>query len=197
MSVIRPYQRASVLTAAASISLTTLAAVKEEIGISDTTDDGWLVKTIRRTSAAIAKHCNRTFGNERVQEDGRIYGGIIPLLHFPVRSVESVVINGEPLEDYQLESGAGTMLFDDEDWIRYTVIHQAGWNLPDDANRDLPEDVELAAILVMKDAWYSRNRDPALRQEVVPGVGENQFWVGSSLLPDETVSLLAPYRVYS
>jgi len=45
------------------------------------------------------------------------------------------------------------------------VTYQAGWLMPDDAERNLPADLEAAAIAMIKAARFIRDRDPTLRKE--------------------------------
>jgi hypothetical protein len=94
----------TVLSAAASYSLTDLATVKDEISIdtADTSNDAWLGRAIVNVSQAIASHTKRVFAPEQVQDvfdiqqDPYPYqtpGGFpqLELSRYPVLSVASVV----------------------------------------------------------------------------------------------------------
>lgn len=60
----------TVLTAAATINLTDLATVKEELGLGldSTADDSFLTRAVAQASTAIANYCDRTFPVETVQD---------------------------------------------------------------------------------------------------------------------------------
>jgi hypothetical protein len=124
-------------TQAATYSLTTLAAVKLELAITDTTQDTWLGNIIQQISAQVASHCNRVFPPETItdtlyiEQDPYPYqtpGGVEPLQlsRWPVLSIASVTqivgtenVNGTITnttqalvagQDYELDALKGELL---------------------------------------------------------------------------------------
>ena len=78
------------------------------------------------------------------------------------------------------------------------VTYVAGWVLPGDSGTiTLPEEIEEAAIELIKLARTARTRDPLVKSETVDGVGRQDFWVGGigegSLPPNITMKIDA-YR---
>ena len=206
----------TVITAPATSDLTTLAAVKTELGLSGTADDAWLSLIIAAQSAAIAAHCNRTFGRGSYSEIYRprpLSGGYtwvprprVSLSAWPVAAVSSVTEGGTALTstDWELDAPAGIVWRLDSagnqvSWPNslLVVAYTAGWLLPNDASRNLPADIERAAVLAVKAAYFSRSRDPFVKAEDVTGVLSQQFWVGGlpggDALPAESIAMLAPY----
>jgi hypothetical protein len=85
------------------------------------------------------------------------------------------------------------------DWCGKIVIdYQAGYILPGEPGRTLPDDIERAAILLVKTAWFARTRDPLIRSESTPSVYEATYWVGGfgngASLPPEVEGLLSKHR---
>jgi hypothetical protein len=178
----------TIIDAATERSLTTLEAVKLELGIgdSDTTEDALLTAQIAQKSAAAANWCRRPFALETVQEtfwpgwDDRALRDGAPLClgRYPVAAIASVTQDGDALESgdlYRLD-GEGDdrrllyRLTDDGDPACWTfcrsavVEYLAGYDLPD----DVPADIEAAIIAWVKDGYFaagSNVRDPRLRSE--------------------------------
>ena len=73
-----------------------------------------------------------------------------------------------------------------------TVQYDAGYP-------DIPDDVVGATLRLITQRFFSRGRDPYLKQETSPAVGEKIYWVGgppkSGSLPEEIAGLIDPYRV--
>lgn len=61
----------SVIAPAISTQLTTVAAAKAELGLTDSSEDATLSALVDRASAVIAAHCGRVFGRETVSETFR------------------------------------------------------------------------------------------------------------------------------
>src|SRR5512132_4147159 len=79
-------------------------------------------------------------------------------------------------------------------WLDY----QAGYVLPGEPGRTLPDDIERAAIMLVKAAWFARTRDPLIRSEDVSGITNTTYWVGGfgngASLPPDVEGLLAKHR---
>lgn len=102
------------------------------------------------------------------------------LARWPLVSIEMIIEAGAALagSDFEAEADKGLicrLAGDGEraDWCGNIVIdYQAGYILPGEPGRTLPDDIERAAILLVKTAWFARTRDPLIRSEKTPDVYE-------------------------
>jgi hypothetical protein len=64
----------------------------------------------------------------------------------------------------------------------------------------IPGDVERAVLVLIRQAWFAKARDPLAISESVEGVGSTTYKVGSGIdgqsLPAEATALLEPYIRY-
>src|SRR5258708_3544028 len=82
------------------------------------------------------------------------------------------------------------------------VIYQAGYALPGDSNPitpTLPPDLEGVCIRLVVWRFRSKGRDPMLRAETQPNLGDQQWWVGAAPgqtgpYPNEIMAVLQNYR---
>lgn len=193
--------------------LTTLAAVKTELSITSGADDAFFKSLISRASAAAANYCNRVFPVETVTDDiwsqrsptrYIVPGTFAPLTlsRFPVTEVTALTENSVALvdeTDFRIDYDKGQLirlnaLGTPIPWSVYpiSVTYSAGY-------ATIPYDVVDAVIRMVKNRWFMRQRDPALRQQSIPGVLEQQFWVATgseagAMTPDVT-DLLDNFRV--
>lgn len=210
----------TVSVVAASTRLTTLETVKTALGITDDANDVQIDDQIERVSAEIAKYIgvragadgNVTLGRETVVETfrGVCAAEVLLLSRFPVSSLTSVVADGTTLAgtDYELDAATGMLYRLSGDhrchWYGTKIVftYVAGWLLPEDGtNRNLPQDIEDAAIAAIAASNSMRGRDPMLRSETVVGVGSQEYAVsgpgeGSTALPYSATSLLDRHRRY-
>lgn len=167
-----------------SIALTTLATVKDELGITATTWDEALKRRILVASEAIAGHCNRTFRRAEVTETLRPSGAqVIVLSRTPVVEIASITEGGRTIaaSEYVLQNAAAGMVFRDAGWparqpwlvgVSLTpipgtgaadieVTYTGGYVLPNDTSgtRDLPHDLEQACIETVKSLHLGAGRD--------------------------------------
>jgi hypothetical protein len=215
----------TVNTAAASTALTTLDAVKTELGITGTADDAWLQSQIDVASTlccaylgvVMATDGSMRLGRETLTETIRLNRGErrrrfdvrrrdLMLSRWPVVQVNSVTIDGTALlgDEYEVDGASGVLLRlgggQPSHWVGNTVEvrYEAGWLLPGQPGRNLPNDIEDAAIGLVKVQWYSRTRNPLVKAESVPGVVDVQYRVGATgtngALPPEVTAKLDPYR---
>ena len=68
--------------------------------------------------------------------------------------------------------------------------------------RNLPYEIEQAAIEIVRGAFYSTNRDPNIKAESVEGVGSITYFDTNASgnfgsIPDKARSLLSALREYS
>jgi hypothetical protein len=82
-------------------------------------------------------------------------------------------------------------------WESYpvTVQYQAGYAA-------IPDDLKIATLRLITARYKSRNRDPFLRTEGEPGIGQSTYWVGTlpgqtGSLPPEVEAICDRYRVPS
>lgn len=208
-----------VVTAATSRDLTSVATVKEELGLTGAADQAVLQRYIQAASSQIVGWCKREFAAEPVTEtwrltdrDRRVLWGaaeVLPLClqRFPVSAVSSVTIDAVALvedTDFEVDAEAGLLWRLDgtstpsrRRWSSVTIVvtYTGGYALLD----DLPPAVQDACIGLVKQRWFARKRDPSVRSEDVPGVRRVDYWVGSipgaDDMPTEIAGLLEPYRV--
>lgn len=187
--------------------LTTLDALKAELGVSGTDDDAVLTRHIAAATSAIEAHCARRFGRRAVTDVFRLERSrpLLLLTVTPAVAITSVTEAGEALAAgaYELESEAGRLLrLDGADrpncWAcgKIVVVYDAGYILPGTAGANLPPAIEQACIALATTYWHGRDRDPLIRSEQVEGVGETEYWVGGvpGGLPADVGALLAPHR---
>lgn len=196
-----------VQTPAAKTDLTTLAAVKAELGLTDGKDNEWLSLQIQVASQVAVNYLNIveaddstvTLGQETLVETYRVHHSrylsrrldserteYLLLSRRPVTSIASVVQDGVTLDptEYEVDgTGALKHLSSDRptDWNGNKVIvtYTAGWLLPGQQGRNLPPDIESATIGLVKAAWYARKRDPNLKSQNIPGVIDEAFFFRS------------------
>jgi hypothetical protein len=182
----------TVTGAAEGTDLTTLAAVKADLGLSGTEDDALLADLINRASAMIMSYCGRAFAREALSETFRP-SCRLPNLMLARRPVVSdglaVTEAGETLAsaDWELDARSGLLYRLDGadgriDWpaAKIVVTYAAGYILPGTAGADLPADIEQACLSIVKGLWFARDRDPLVKNLTVDGVGSETYWVGGS-----------------
>jgi hypothetical protein len=197
------------VTPATVTALTDLHSVQAELGLSGTTEAGYLQRQIAQASATIASWCGRAFAQETVREVWRPDRWVesLSLARFPVTSIASVIEDGTTLAatDYEVapESGLLYRLSGDErtTWRarKITVQYTGGYILPEQPNRTLPHDVQRACILMVAAAYLAKGRDPMLRSESAQDVGQVSYLdprAGMESMPPQAAALLQPYRVF-
>lgn len=190
------------LTPAANRDLTSLAAVKSELGIVDGNEDLNLARWITAASAVIENHCRRVFAEQTYEETfySAAYVPELTLAQYPVSEVTSIVENGVTLGESDAEanpdSGILTRIVGDRPayWAcgKIVVTYIAGF-----AVDDLPAAIGQAAIRLVAMFRSGANRDPLVKGVSIPGVMETSYWVGGlgdAGLPPDVLALLAPYR---
>lgn len=107
--------------------LTTLDHLKDELGITDETDDTILVGMIDRASSAIARECGRMFGVETVYETLKgTNSQILGLERAPIVSVTSVLEDSEPITDWSIEDAEAGALYRQAGWRRGQGVYGTG-----------------------------------------------------------------------
>ena len=206
-------------TAAESKQLTVLANFKEYLGITVATDDTLIGNLIDRASRQIVSYTRRAFAAQDITEtlEGR-FSQLLRLKRFPIITVASVKLEDVLVTatDYTVQRPAVGMIFREDKWADtfakydYEVSYTYGFNLPSFTTNplsadDLPDDIELVAILLAKAMFLSRKRDSGILKETVPAVYSATYGGGGSavagsggdsLLTPEIQTLLEPYRMY-
>ncbi|MCK0207523.1 hypothetical protein MWN33_05690 [Starkeya koreensis] len=195
----------TIITPAAKRDLTTLDAVNAELDRVTGPDDIFIGQLISQASRAVESWCGRIFAREDVRESVHLTepAGALLLSRFPVAVINSVTTEAGSLLPalyeadsdtgmlYRLTSSGGRSI-----WApgRILVDYSAGFILPDTEGRNLPADIERAAIIAVRNAYTGRGHNPALRSEEVDGVGTFSYGLPASL-STEVTDLLAPYRL--
>lgn len=196
----------TIIAAAAETKLTTVAAARAELQVTSGADDAWLAQLIDQASDAVRSWCSRIFAVETVRES--IYpdqpARSLMLARWPVVALTSLTINGTTEDVANVEAEDSGRLFRIDaggyhtPWPsgRIVVEYSAGYVLPGLPARTLPNDIERAALSLVKASWFARTRDPLLRSEEVPDVYSAAWAVpsGRDALPPDVESLLSPYR---
>jgi hypothetical protein len=195
----------TVITPAATQRLVTLESVRRELDLRDDGDDVLLAALIDQASDAVRGWCSRSFALETVSETFRLRRVTDSLLlaRWPVVSVASITHDGSALTaaDYEMELDRGIVYrldgADSRDCWRpgkIVVQYDAGYILPDAANRTLPQAIERATIALVKAAWFARQRDPMVREEDVRDILDTTYWPRTGALPADVEGLLSAYR---
>lgn len=198
-----------VVTAAECFDLTVLATVKAELGIaaSDTSQDEILATLIRQASSAVSAYCDTVFAEETVTETFWAdspweYATCFPLSRSPVTAVSSVVVDGSVLgaSEYRIGSNGALYKISGTTTCRWgitgsaVITYTAGYPLLD----GLPQGIERAVLMLIKEYRSGIGRDPRVRSEDIPGVRSVTYWIGSTgekgELPPDVIALLQPYR---
>lgn len=75
-----------------------------------------------------------------------------------------------------------------------SVLYSAGYLLPDSASRTLPYDIEEATIRLASYLFFASDRDPAIRSDMVAGLGSIQYNVSAGNIPSDVAGILINYR---
>lgn len=201
------YSLLTVTTAATNTALTDMASVQAELSLTSPEDDSYLQAQISAASSAISSWCNRVFARESLQEMWRPESPVevLMLSRTPVVAIASVVEDGITLSatEYEADLQAGLVwrLADDYrvKWSgrKITLLYSAGYILPSDAGRNLPQDIQRACVLLVTAQHNARGRDPMIRSESAQDVGQATYLdprAGMEAMPPQAAALLSPYR---
>ena len=201
--------KTDVIVAATTRDLTILDTVKSELGITTIDHDAWLQTKIQQASDIIAKACKRQFQQETLADhfciDWCERAGPLILSRIPVVSVDSILENNVVVDasGYDVDQVAGRVwrrvanAYSSWNWLSGEVVVQfvGGYELLP----TLPYDLEQACLLLIKQSWFAKSRDPLVRSVSIPGVASYDYWVGSNAehrgggFPPEVAQLIAPY----
>lgn len=185
--------------------LTTLNTIKAELGLTGSDLDDALTRYIKSAGNRIEAYCRRSFGLRAAVVDTfrDVRGlGVLVLSDPHVRSVTSVVVDGEALAAELYEEHAGLLYRLTSDGGRclwsgttITVTFSAGYIAPGEEGADLPAAVEQACIDLVRDQYNSRDRD-AYEKSVSYGDGMSVSYgtIGVAAEVFGPRSLLSGYR---
>lgn len=176
-------------------ALTTLATLKEDLGISGSSDDEQLKRIINAASDRVETYCQRSFYRVTTETD-RVpgYGWTkIYLARTPVNSITSVTYDGDTVDsdNYTLRDARSGLVEKSGGWnwsahqvnnitsdplpgterYLYLFTYDGGWYTPkqyDDDNdntRALPWDIEDACLEICRMLWFAKKRDPSITAE--------------------------------
>lgn len=196
--------------------LTDLSTLKDDLGISGTSEDSYLERQIDRASALVCDYLgvapaadgSVTLGLETLVQTFRDVRGEETLLlaRIPVGTISGIVLDDEALtdSDWEVDAATGILRRVSEEvsigWIAsetIVVTYTGGWVLPGNSHRDLPYPIEEATIALIKGSRAARLRDPMVKERDVPGVLRQSFWVGGiagAVIPPDIAARLDPYR---
>lgn len=211
----------SVVTVATNKRLTTIEAVKSDLGITGNAEDVKLERLIDRVSSMIARYIgvpaasdgSATLALETLSESFRESPWLrgsrrsLILARRPVPEIVSITIGDAiiPADGYELDGAAGILRradgcavpFSAAAGLRTVVEFKAGWTLAPETNPTLPPDIEGAAIGLIRAARFSQERDPAIKSEWTTDIERIDYWVGqigqNGAFPPDIASMLDPY----
>jgi len=170
------------------VALTTLANAKDELGITDSSQDARVERYVLEASSACEGYCDRSFRKTTQVETLQASGTRrLVLSRTPLASITSIVVDGETLDAsaYSIEDAAAGLVYRESGWPRYdsvvpysvsrdaiagtakrdvVVTYVGGYVLPNDSvgTRDLPYDVEAACLMTVVSMFRARGRDRAV-----------------------------------
>jgi len=170
------------------VALTTLANAKDELGITDSTQDDRIERYILQASAACEGYCDRSFRKTSQVETLQASGTRrLVLSRTPLASVASIVVDGTTVDadEYSIEDAAAGIVYRERGWERRDAVvpwsisqdaiagtakrdvvatYTGGYVLPNDTSgtRDLPYDLEAACLLTVVSIFRGRGRDRAV-----------------------------------
>ena len=194
--------------ALAANALTTLATMRDELGITDDSQNDRLTRMINVASAAAESYTNRTFQRgTRTQKIRPPNGPRIFLDATPLASITSITDDGATVDssEYEIEDASAGIVFRSSGWggrdltvprsivgdvmtgtgkSWLSITYIGGYVLPNDAgDRDLPYDIEQACILTVTSLFRGRGRDRAVASKAT---GDASF---SFRLPNEIIGV--------
>lgn len=197
----------TVTTAATARRLSTEATLRLELMADIEPDAAAVLSLLDQASAAVESWCGRTFARETVSETFRLDAATLPLIlgRHPIVAVTGVTEDGVAVVsgDREFDPASGLLWRLSADtriaWpaSKIIVAYSAGYLLPGETGRDLPHDIERAALIVAAGLFAARGRDPLLRSESVDGVSAASWLdprAGAGGMPAQAAELLAPWR---
>lgn len=178
----------TVTTPAASFALTTLAAVRGDLGsAAGDVSDGDLQKLIDEASSRIADFCNRVLVRETVLETfrrtSRRAPEVLALTRRPVAAIASVTEDGTVLasEEYEVHPATGGLYrLVNGQMARWTgitvaVAYSGGWISPAIGGSNMPASLEGCCRQLVAALVHGRGADATVRSESSAETGSTSF----------------------
>jgi hypothetical protein len=176
-------------------ALTTLAVVKEDLGISVATYDDKIKRYINTATGQIERYCGRSFYRVTDQVETKPGYGFtdMRLNRCPINSIASIKYDGSAIQasTYSVSDPDAGIVKKDGGWMwtayyqrgivysplpgtekdLYEITYDGGWYTPHQEDLDpldvraLPYDLENACIDLVRYWWYSKQRDPSIGTE--------------------------------
>lgn len=165
----------TVITKATTTALTTLEAVKADLGIDGDDEDATLSTLIGQASSSLLSDIGRPLVRETLRQTFRLTLPVdsLVLSRFPVPTVDRITTDkAAPLDAsaFELDPEAGMLFRLDtagyyKRWPAAVIVvdYKAGYILPGQEGRDLPEDIEAATLALVRRAYHQSGRDPLLK----------------------------------
>lgn len=187
--------------------LVDLATVKLELGITDTGSDTILDPIITQCSKAIARYCRRQFIEQNVTQTffpdvSRHHrltskSNAIVLSRKPISSITTITLDGNAIDAAHVriisKEGMLYRLTDDE--------YVTGWDITKlleivyiGGYASIPEDIQRAAILWIKEFFIGIEDDPRVKSENNYNVASFSYFSALGTMPEGVVGLLSTYR---
>jgi len=207
----------AVVEPASDLTLLTITELRAAVLVTDGSQDTALYRIGRRVADVLTRACHvatdgatpPTLRLESVTDTFRLNRWFGRTLHHtaretlvlsrrPIIEVTSVVEAGvtlDPTSDYEIRSAEGQLvrlLLDEPSrWApdKIVVSYSAGYDY-------VPEGLKSAAEKLVRLFFHEGQRDPLLRSENVPGVGEATYWIGAASdpsIPQDVIDDLGPY----
>lgn len=213
----------------AANALTTYDTAREELGLAAAEHQAVIERLINSASQAIEKYCGRQFGRrettDRLQGSGTLR---LVLPRSPLVELLAIEEDGEEVElaEVTVEDAAAGILYRAAGWRRHdrgipgsvsgdvvpgagslpwAVTYSAGWVLPKDHTeqlpRDLPYDVEEAALITVVSMFRRRGEDQRIASESFGNNSTSYDGINTAIgrglggvIPDSATIILEAYR---
>jgi hypothetical protein len=172
----------TIVTPASVTALCLLSDLKDDLGISGSSEDARLNRMIAQATSAIQTFCNRDFSYRVVDESIKSAPyQRLKLRINPVQSVTSVTFKGTTVDTskYILEDASAGLLYNNQGWeydgdYQYVVRYACGYRLPSDSGSGvkLPVVISEAALKLAALAYSTRGSTTTKLEEQVEGVGK-------------------------
>ncbi len=178
--------------------LTSLAAAKDWLGITDDGRDALLTRLVAVASSAIRNALNRPTlapADYDLVLDGTGTRSVVPRIH-PITAVSSVVLDGVAIPAAAGPADAGFRWNDTAVFLTGGAVFSRGrgnLRIALTAGQPVPAEVEQACLLTVQAMLSSRDLDPNLSSEGTAGYSAG-FRETAGAIPPAALRLLAPHR---